>query len=446
MATLIGDMQLLGRLSAGDMVALEAKYHTNCLLKLYNRARACKNNADNETNKDATISGIVFAELVMFLEEARFEENIAPVFKLADLVKLYESRLKQLQIETDEKVHSTRLKERLLKHLPDLRAHNECRDIFLVFQNDIGAALAKVAEQDDDDDAVQLAHAAKIVRKDLFEKSSSFNGSFRKGCQEDSVPELLLPLVSMILDGPNIKDQISTTQAALTIAQLLKFNAVRHQRKGRTMIVRHSPAQETPVPIYVGLQLHAHTRKRELIDNLCRVGMSISYDRVPRLSTDMGNTVCKMYELENVVCPPTMRGNLFTTAAVDNIDHSPSSTTAKHSFHGTSISLFQHKTSQDDGVVRNSISIEGLSTSKSVHNLLHYYIDVAPVSTGVKGSPVPAGASVSLQRNGYESHKEEEDRWLRNVHEILLDTEIEAPKNVSWAAYHAHRYQRKDNC
>ena len=44
-----------------------------------------------------------------------------------------------------------------------------------------------------------------------------------------------------------------------------------------------------------------------------------------------------------------------------------------------------------------------------------------PVSTGVKGSPVPAGASVSLQRNDYESHKEEEDRWLRNVHEIILD-------------------------
>ena len=30
------------------------------------------------------------------------------------------------------------------------------------------------------------------------------------------------------------------------------------------------------------------------------------------------------------------------------------------------------------------------------------------------------------------------------MHEILLDTEIEAPKNISWGAYHAHRYQRKD--
>ena len=152
-------------------------------------------------------------------------------------MKLYESRLKQLKIETDETCTVHDLKRDFLKHLPDPRVHNKGRYIFLVFQNDIGAALAKVVEQDNDDDAVQLAHAAKIVRKDLFEKSSSFNGSFRKGFQEDSVPELLLALVSMILDGPNIRDQISITQTALTIAQLLKSNAVRHQRKGRTMIV-----------------------------------------------------------------------------------------------------------------------------------------------------------------------------------------------------------------
>ena len=139
-----------------------------------------------------------------------------------------------------------------------------------------------------------------------------------------------------------------------------------------------------------------------------------------------------------------MCDNLFTTAAVDNIDHNPSSTTAKHSFYGTSISLSQHKMLQDDGVVCNSVSIEGLSTSKSVHNLPHFYTDVPLVSIGVKGSSVPAGVSVSLQTNDHKFHKEEEDRWLRNVHEMLLDIQIEAPKNISWAAYLAHCYQRKD--
>ena len=78
-------------------------------------------------------------------------------------------------------MHSTRLKERLLKYIPDLRAHNKGRDVFLVFEEDIGAALARVVEQDDgDDDVVQLSNAAKIVRRDLFEKLDSFNGSFQK--------------------------------------------------------------------------------------------------------------------------------------------------------------------------------------------------------------------------------------------------------------------------
>ncbi len=37
-AELTGDSMLLAKLFAGDMVALEAKYHSKCLLALYHRA------------------------------------------------------------------------------------------------------------------------------------------------------------------------------------------------------------------------------------------------------------------------------------------------------------------------------------------------------------------------------------------------------------------------
>ena len=49
-----------------------------------------------------------------------------------------------------------------------------------------------------------------------------------------------------------------------------------------------------------------------------------------------------MYQEQGVVCPPTLRKGLFTTAAIDNIDHNPSSATATEAFHGNSISIFQH--------------------------------------------------------------------------------------------------------
>jgi hypothetical protein len=52
--------------------------------------------------------------------------------------------------------------------------------------------------------------------------------------------------------------------------------------------------------------------------------------------------LCKKYNEEGYVCPLSLKEEVFTTAAVDNIDDDPSSTTATKSFHGTSISIFQH--------------------------------------------------------------------------------------------------------
>ena len=88
--------------------------------------------------------------------------------------------------------------------------------------------------------------------------------------------------------------------------------------------------------------MHAKTHKRELVDALFELGLSISYDCLLTISTVLCNTLCKQFELEKTVCPPKLKLELFTTAAIDNIDHNPSSTTAQGSFHGTSISIFQH--------------------------------------------------------------------------------------------------------
>ena len=70
------------------------------------------------------------------------------------------------------------------------------------------------------------------------------------------MPNVLVAMVNMVLDGPSIKNQSlsSSTQAALAIAQLLKFNSVKQRRKqGATKTqeppaVRHSTSQETPLP------------------------------------------------------------------------------------------------------------------------------------------------------------------------------------------------------
>ncbi len=174
------------------------------------------------------------------------------------------------------------------------------------------------------------------------------------------------------------------------------------------------------------------------------LGLSISYDRVLRLSAEMGNSVCQRFHMEQVVCPPTMRGSVFTTAAVDNIDHNPSATTAKDSFHGTGISLLQHPTFADEGVDRGTVIIEGNAGSKTVNQLPRFYTDVPPVTSSVKQSAVPTTSITSLKRNDFTKHTEKEYRWLENTRHVLEENADRSSENTSWAAYHARNQEHGD--
>ena len=52
----------------------------------------------------------------------------------------------------------------------------------------------------------------------------------------------------------------------------------------------------------------------------------------------------KQFREENTVCLPFLCNGVYSVAAIDNIDHNPSSTTATGSLHGTAISIMQHVT------------------------------------------------------------------------------------------------------
>ena len=81
-AEILEDTELLAKLSIGDMVALDAKYHAKCLVGLYNRARKAKAKGYMSTGEKEVVSRLAFAELVMYIEETRYsDEDKAPVFK-----------------------------------------------------------------------------------------------------------------------------------------------------------------------------------------------------------------------------------------------------------------------------------------------------------------------------------------------------------------------------
>ena len=139
----------------------------------------------------------------------------------------------------------------------------------------------------------------------------------------------------MIITGSSYPYTACHAQSALGCLELLYFNSTGNYHSSKAKSMYHMRNKEPPLPIYVGLLLHAQTRKRTLIDNLYNLGLSISYDRVLSISTDVGNAVSALFEEERLVCPLNLCKDLFMTAGVDNLDHDPSSTTSQDSFHGT---------------------------------------------------------------------------------------------------------------
>ena len=156
------------------------------------------------------------------------------------------------------------------------------------------------------------------------------------------------------------------------------------------------------------------------------------------ISTDLGNEVCRCYKDESAVCPSNLRLHLFTTAAVDNIDHSPTSTTAHDSFHGTGISLFQHPSAENPGTAKAPIAIShAVSSSKSVCQLPEAYTEVAPVIAPAKHPQVSA-TTINIQPDGgvFNHSFKDEVKWLENSNKVICNQDtLKEEKVVSWGAF-----------
>ena len=225
----------------------------------------------------------------------------------------------------------------------------------------------------------------------------------------------------MIEHGPDIKSQIEIglAKSDYAIAQLLYFNNHKKRTKNTSEHSRHSSDREPPFAIYVGFLLYAKTRKRQLIDALFQHGICISYDRVLEISTQL------------------LQKGLFTTSAVDNIDHNPSATTATISCHGTGISVFQHPVSSTFSDSRTFEFKGQKPKSKAISCLPETYTNVKPAFLKSKPNPPILQTPMSMFDLDYlVRNLRLEYEWLQFV---SLTNEVLDVETVSWSAYHSSK-------
>ena len=157
---------------------------------------------------------------------------------------------------------------------------------------------------------------------------------------------------------------------------------------------------------------------------------SISYDRVLEISSQLRETVVDKYLEEGIVCSLGLKKGIFTVSAMDNTDHNPTFTTAQSSFHGTSISVFQHPGINNVGETRKPLEV-GEGKTKKVPQLPESYINIKPAF--LKEDPKPLVCTSFLMPN-VESITTQEFVWLEKVN---FTDEVDNTVKVTWSAHHA---------
>ena len=116
------------------------------------------------------------------------------------------------------------------------------------FEEDIGSLISRALPGENNDNALCLERTANIVREEMFNESSSATGSATQSCQKGSVPQALLSLVSMILEGPDAKRPVNW-KAKSSCANISAASEIQ-QCEARTQKRRvHSVHQESRDPI-----------------------------------------------------------------------------------------------------------------------------------------------------------------------------------------------------
>ena len=98
MATELQDTQLLSRIAAGDVIAIEAKYHLSCLVKLRNRYRTHtrKENQASQNTDEKMKESIALVELTTYIDTSVNAGTL--LFKLSELHSMYVNRLENMGV------------------------------------------------------------------------------------------------------------------------------------------------------------------------------------------------------------------------------------------------------------------------------------------------------------------------------------------------------------
>ena len=129
----------------------------------------------------------------------------------------------------------------------------------------------------------------------------------------------------------------------------------------------------------------------------------------------------------------------FTVAAIDNIDHDPSSSTSQTSFHGTSISVFQFPETDE---IMPKFKIDSTFAENDASMILpESYTAIKPTKDA---KPEPSDRKEHQNHYYFTDQQDGVDEWIAKLKQLDLNCEVnDGGDRVSFASFHAESSTQK---
>ena len=181
-------------------------------------------------------------DVVEYIRDAitiTYEDKSIPVFTQKSITDMYNDRLIHHGSQYDSievvpfarNTHATQVQEKIQAKLPALFVAKKGRKGTLTIDDKVGWGLYAACTWSSEEHYRIFTKTATAIRMRLFEKEECFDGDVSIERQVQSVPDILIKLISMILEGSNFIRSVSTSlhKISTNIAQFVCFNSVKRK-------------------------------------------------------------------------------------------------------------------------------------------------------------------------------------------------------------------------
>lgn len=355
-----------------DALLIDIVYHQSCWTKFLVRENDNNFNTSVDTEENNVVTSTAKVEFIEVISKILKSGKILGMVDIEGIFnRINDKYMSQLP-------NSRRSIKRLLSlYLPEIEfipSDNKHKADNVSFPKEKIAAISAAKETQDLDSEMKIIFkCASLIRKEITHAQTfEFEGTLTNVNILQENLKLCQLLKWILIGSDNDKTYITkmakVDKSVSVIAQTILYECkstrqIKYVGKfGDYSLFRHS--KEYPLQLGVGLYLHQQFRSKELINFFNSFGLSIDYNRILRLETQLGNSILENSITNNCFIPTNLIANNFIYFAADNSDFNEDTPNGKNTLHATAMVVFQ--TIMDDNVHNPILKCNFKNTARSL--------------------------------------------------------------------------------